>query len=242
MVKLKLFLSLFLLLNGINASLQAMDSENESVDIRAITPIKHGMNSEKRREAIQSFLRESLKPESELRTTEISGKQTRQCGVRMFQTYTLNDGSEWVMGQGGLSRFLGYLYLKKAIEYYGLKTLRVVETRFAYRNPSGDIEISVKPVAEKHLINIPTIDSKNFFSLSRYMGDDRPTLGEGVEELEILRTKIGFTDLAFNANLRKKDGIIYIIDTEYPSFSSTNISPYIDKDDGKAFTFSRDQY
>lgn len=221
----------------------AMDESDETMDIRAITPIKSGMNSEQRRGAIQSFLRESLTNKGmELKTADISSEQKRQCGGvgRLFDTYTFKDGSEWVMGAGGLNRFLGYLYLQKAIEHYGLKNVCVAETRFAYKKPSGAISISVKPIGDKPLENIPTIDSQDFFSLSRYVGDDRPALGEVNEELDILHTKIGFTDFLLNSNLRKKDGKIYVIDTEYGSFSSTNISPYMDEDGELKFTFSRD--
>jgi hypothetical protein len=235
----KLFLlSLFLLCPFLTSS-ALLDDE---MDIRAITPIKSGMNAEQQRGAVLSFLREFLNPDYELNPADIVNQQSRQCKARSFETYTFRDGSEWIMGQGGLNRFLGYLYLKKAIEHYGLRTLRVVDTRFAYRDQKNDkISISVMRACEKPLVNIPTIDSMNFFSLSRYVGDDRPTAGEASEELEILRTKIGFTDLEFNANLRKKDGIIYVIDTEYNSFSSENILPYIDQDGELNFTFYKSQ-
>ena len=209
------------------------------MDIRAITPIKSGMNSEQQREAIESFLKESLKPEYEFKTAEIIGKQTRQCIARSFQTYTLKDGSEWVMGQGGLNRFLGHLYLKKAIEHYDLKTVCVVETRFAYKS-DGDILVSIKPNNEDPLKNLPLIDSMDFFSLSRYIGDERLTRVDAKEneELEILRTEIGFTDMTFYENLRRSDGKIRIIDTEYGSFSNP-YEPYFDGNSNLIFTFSK---
>jgi hypothetical protein len=198
------------------------------------------MNSEQRKQVIQSFLKESLKPEHELKQAEISGSQFRQCGARGFNTYVLKDGSEWVMGQGGLNRFLGHVYLKKAIEHYGLETLRVVETRYAYKNPNSDITINIHTNGQDKLKNIPVIDSKDFFSLSLYVGDNRPKeVGDKEnEELEILRTKIGFTDMTFYANLRKYEGKIYIIDTEYGSFSSP-YDPYFDNNGALTFTFPK---
>lgn len=224
----------------------AMETENEKIDIRAITPIKNGMNSEQRKGAIESFLKEPLKSEYEFKTAEISSKQSRQCGGvgRIFQTYTLNDRSEWVIGTGGLNRFLGHLYLKKAIEHYDLKTLCVVETRFAYRNSNSDITISIRPSGQDGLKNIPVIDSMDFFSLSRYVGDERLTFEDCAEdnairnELSILRRKIGFTDIDGYTNLRKKDGKIYIIDTEYGSFTNL-FEPYFDGSGDLTFTFPK---
>lgn len=219
--------------------------ESEEFDIRAITPIRSDMNSEQRKEAIHSFLKESLKPEYELKSTEISGSQFRQCGGvgRGFQTYTLNDGSEWVMGQGGLNRFLGHLYLKKAIEHYDLKTLSVVETRFVYRKANSDIIIiNIHPNGQNSLKNIPVIDSMDFFSLSRYVGDERLTSENAdtdiIKELSILSTKIGFTDIIGYTNLRRKDGRVYIIDTEYGSFSNL-FEPYFEGSGDLTFTFPK---
>jgi hypothetical protein len=86
-----------------------MKAQSQEFDIRAITPIKSNMTSEERREAIKSFLSEYLTPEYELKKSDISGGRQRQCGARGFSTYALRDGSEWVMGTGGLNRFLGHL-------------------------------------------------------------------------------------------------------------------------------------
>ncbi len=238
----KKFLMLAVLLCG-TSPLFAMEIPEENFDIRSITPIKNGMPPEQRREAIQSFLKESLKPEYELKTTEISG-QSRQCGGvgRLFQTYTLNDRSEWVMGEGGLNRFLGHLYLKKAIEHYDLKTLCVVETRFAYKNPSNDITINIHPNGKNSLKNIPIIDSMDFYSLSRYVEDERLTFENADtairNELSILRKKIGFTDIEGYANLRRKDGRVHIIDTEYGSFSNS-FEPYFEGSSALSFIFPR---
>lgn len=210
--------------------------ENETIDISSITPIKSGMNSgPQRREAIQAFLKDSLKPEYELQGDKMLEQHVRKCGVKECETYTLEDGSEWVQGSGGLNRFLGHLYLKKAIEHYNLETLRVVETRYVYINGDNSITVSINPSGP--LRNVPVIDSKDFLSFSRYIGDERPVAAEKErEELEILRTRIGFTDMAFYGNLRRYDGKIYIIDTEYGSFSST-LSPYFENHGELSFTF-----
>jgi hypothetical protein len=200
----------------------AMDTEE--LDIRAITPIKSGMNSEQQNEAIRLFLEESLKPEYEIKRADIVSMQTRSFGrrelEREFKIFTLKDGSEWVLGEGGLDRFLGYLYLKKAIEHYKLKTLCPVETRFLKRTAENrEISTSVIPFTKKGFNPIYLIDSQDFFSLSRYVGDEEVTSETEDEENELrtLRRKIGFTDQN-RENLRRKDGMIYILDTASTSF------------------------
>lgn len=214
--------------------------DNESMDIRAITPIKSGMDSEQIKHAVDAFLKESLKPEGELKQSQITGKQFRQCGVRGFYTYTLEDASEWVMGLGGLNRFLGYVYLKKAIAHYNLQTLDVVETRYAFKNKDDGIYVSVNTEGCNRLKNIPLVDSHDFFSLSLYIGDVRPEelTPKEWEEIKILNTQIGFTDTAFNANLRRYQGKIYVIDTEYASFSNS-FAPYFDIKDELSFRFEK---
>jgi len=225
-------------------SVFAMDAEE--LDIRSITPIKSDMNPEQWGKAIFSFLKESLKPESELKTAEISSKQSRQKQVgKPFEISTLNDGSEWIRGkEGGLNRFFGHLYLKKAIEHYDLKTLCVAETRFAYiGQPNSGFSIEIYPAGKDRLTDIPVVDSMDFCSYSRYVGDegfnDLGSIAEGFnsaeitsqekEELKILYTNIGYTDLHIG-NLRKQNGKIFIIDTEYGSFYNKHknlYNPYV---------------
>lgn len=211
--------------------------ERERIDIRAITPIKSDMDSQKRREVVRDFLTKALDPVYELNQADIVSTQTRQiAGGRSFQTYTLKDGSEWVMGSGGLNRFLGHLYLKRAIEHYGLQTLCVVETRFAYKDPGNRaISITISPRGQDRLKNIPVINSTSFFSLSRYIGDTRvEALGEvEAQELERLRKEIGFVDIDGNTNLRRHEGKIYIIDTEYGSFAAPYAPYFVDDGDLK---------
>ncbi len=218
----------------------ATPTANEPMDIRAITPIKKGMDSGQIKQAVDGFLKESLKPEGELKQSQITGKQFRQCGVRGFPTYILEDGSEWVMGAGGLNRFLGYVYLKKAIVHYNLQTLDVVETRYVYKNKDDEIAVSVSTEGYNRLKNIPLVDSNDFFSLSVYLGDVRPEelTPKEWEEIKILNTQIGFTDTSFNANLRRYQGKIYVIDTEYASFSNS-FEPYVDLKDELNFRFEK---
>jgi len=222
-------------------SVTSKEIDPEKLDIRAITPIRNGMTSEPQQKAIEEFLADSLKPEFEINNTELSKEKMkiRKVGASgEFYIYTLENNSEWVCGKGGLERFLGYLYLKKAIEFYGLKKFRVVGTRFAYRTQNRDINhISITetikgiPVME----GIPVIDSMNFYSFSHYVGDEYLTYEDVYLDKEILgefntlRDKIGFKDVgcgSYYANLRKKDGMIYIIDTEYNSFSSPTEGNY----------------
>jgi hypothetical protein len=225
----------------------AMGPEKEPFNLRSITPLRKDMNDEQQREAIQVFLQDSLKPESEIKEPELleRNKITRKVALRQFETYTLTDGSEWVQGGVGLDRFLGYLYLKKAMEAYGLKKVCVVETRYTHIKQyddmdSGDISINIGDFG-KISISIdrsgkiteePVINSKNFCSLSRYVGDKYLTYlalvndKDAKTELNILNKKIGFRDMSCvqngssftYSNLREKDGMIYIIDTEYFSF------------------------
>ena len=100
-------------------------------------------------------------------------------GVRHFQVLILNDNSEWVFGSGGLERFLGYLYLKKAIDHHGLAKFRAAETKFLYQpKQEGKISLTVKSANGTPLKNVRTIDSKDFISLSRYVGDTKPSFDD----------------------------------------------------------------
>lgn len=218
----------------------AMDlpEKAEDCDIRFITPLKKDMDSTQQLAAIQSFLKNSLDPEYEIDESKLSVPESR-VHSHLFNVCTHNDGSKWVPGNGGLQRFLGFCYLKKAINHFGLKHIDVAETRFCYKDQKL-ILINVDDVNFK-LKNIPFITSDSFSSYSLYVGDERlqgHTEEEG-KELKILRDQIGFTDIEMWANLRRKDGKIYVIDTEFRSFGRLQES-YFDISSGFRFAFTKE--
>ena len=202
------------------------------MNISNITPIKNGMNKEEAAIAIQKFLQtEVLKPENELHVKDIIKNEIVQTnGIgRMFQLVTFVDGSQWVPAFDGIQRFIGALYLKKALEHHKLIDFCAVETKFILQCPEETITITIKRSQDEPLKNLLTINSKNFISLSRYVGDKKPELTFPCNKFN-LRKLTGFRDFMANANLRIRDGDnkVTVIDTEYNSFSSDdleNISP-----------------
>lgn len=207
-----------------------MEIPEEDFDIRAMTPIKEGLPPEQRREVIQSFLKESLKPEYEFDESRILSRETRKFNGRTFTTCLLDDGSLWVQNIGGLERFLGYLYLKKAIEHYDPDTLCAIETRFAYRKPNEDITIRIDPYSKSNYFNtLPVLNSNDFCTYSRYV---KGSEGFTFRELEsderkaiyLLQTRIRFTDIKSEddmnkyKNMKRTNGKLSIYDTEYRSF------------------------
>ena len=231
----------------------AMEIPVEDFTIQSITPIKKGLLPEQRREAIQSFLLESLKPEYEFDITSIISHQTRTCDRYSFTTCILNDGSEWVENPPGLDRFLGYLYLKKAIEHYDdQKILYAIETRFAYKKPDGDITIRIEPYSNNFFKTLPVLNSYDFCTFSRYLpGKEdvqfqaRSLIG-GKKEIKAkwtLLSRIRFTDIQseydntkYKNIKRGAQGKICIYDTEYRSFSNA-ADPYFDESGDQTFTF-----
>jgi hypothetical protein len=199
--------------------------------IRAITPLTpYMLNSQERRSAILSFLQTYLTPDYEITPCMVDKKSSINFSLyKSSEIYHLKDGSRYVHGDGGLSRFFGFIYLKKALENYNLEHFRVVETRFGYESESDDITINVKPKSDTDgLVNIPTINSNDFFSASRYvagrtLSSTSELTHEQRKELDTIKYVIGFTDICYEDTLvnliKANDGLIYIIDTAYDSFS-----------------------
>jgi hypothetical protein len=81
------------------------------------------------------------------------------------------------------------------------------------------------------LKNIFTINSDNFISFSRYVGDHKPTsddlygLGLDFGGKYSLTHTAGYADFGENANLRIEHGAdkVTVIDTEYSSFKNNNV-------------------
>lgn len=246
-----LALTYFLGLSPIAAMEEIADSGDKRnasipISIRDITPVKDGMNKEEAATAIQNFLQtEVLKAENELRIKDIIKQESVQTNGtgRIFQLITLADGTQWVPAFDGLQRFLGALYLKKAIEHHKIRDFCAVESKFILKDSREAITITVKNPQNSPLKNVFTINSNNFISLSRYVGDKKPDFGFPCDASN-LRKLTGFSDFAANANLRIRDGDnkVTVIDTEYSSFSSDgieNIPPQEIESElgGTAFTF-----
>lgn len=103
------------------------------------------------------------------------------------------DGTEWVfLSNSPVERFCGFLYLQKALEESNLNTIQAAENKIALHN-------------------------RKIIYLSRWRGEVKPGFMEYRQELSTL-AKVGFTDTAFNANLRVQDGVVYVFDTEKSSF------------------------
>lgn len=108
-----------------------------------------------------------------------------------------DDGTEWVLLTDKLKeRFCGFLYLQNAIKESGLNNVKPAENKMS-------------------------IHGQKIIYLSRYCGEEKPKLLlDHSEELLTLKKDIGFTDIAESANLRKRDGKVYVFDTEKRSFKS----------------------
>lgn len=108
---------------------------------------------------------------------------------------TYADGSEWVfLPDKETARFCGFLYLQNALKEAGITLIAAAANKMA-------------------------LHDKKIIYLSQYCGEDRPGLLENSEEISKL-AKLGFTDTTANANLRKKEGKLYVFDTEKSSFDS----------------------
>lgn len=108
---------------------------------------------------------------------------------------TCEDGSEWVVLLNGnlKERFMGYLYLEAAISELATDRLKAAENKIG-----------------------SYMDKIHYFS--RYVGENKLTFLDFHDEKNLL-SETGFKDFIGNANLRKKDDILYVFDTEKGSFS-----------------------
>lgn len=223
-------------------------NHSRKMNIGDITPVKDGMTEEDAKSAIQSFFRnEVFVEQNEITWEDICRvENTSSPAGRSYTLITLNDRSEWVPNvpvqrngdqyvvvrhglddPDGIQRFLGALYLKKAISYHSLETeLRAVDTKFLLINPMNPINIKVKKSTDEPLENIFTIDSQDFISLSRYAGETKPNLGSK-KRFELIKLT-SYCDLVGNVNLRKEaaSNIITIIDTAYNSFLNDKFYSY----------------
>lgn len=123
-------------------------------------------------------------------------------GGRLNQSIIMKyeDGSEWVfLNNKGQERFCGFLYLQKALNDLNVSSMQAAENKIAIHN-------------------------RKIIYLSKYYGDNPPSFGK-VEDyrnkLSVLNQEVKFIDTRENANLREKDGVVYIFDTEKNSFDKS---------------------
>ncbi len=116
----------------------------------------------------------------------------RQSTILKYQ-----DESEWVvLDDKPEERFCGYLYLEQALRDLNISRLQAAENKIA-------------------------IYDRKIVYLSKFYGDYEPRrleLPQYDQELEVLDEVIKFTDIVGGKNLREKDGIVYVFDTEKGSF------------------------
>lgn len=123
-------------------------------------------------------------------------------GGRFNQSIILKyqDDTEWVfLNNKPEERFCGFLYLQKVLNELNVSRVQPAENKIA-------------------------IHDRKIIYLSRYYGDNKPgfmELHEYSKELSILNQDVKFTDTVGNANLREKDGIVYVFDTERGSFDKS---------------------
>jgi hypothetical protein len=206
------------------------------MNISDITPVKNGMNIEEARDKIKDFLKNQvLTPENLISSQDIidEGEIILNSG-RMLEVITLKDQTTWVKGAGCLQRFVGALYLKKAIQAHNLNQWQAVESkiRFSKNEIPPEITVTAKPALETPLKNLLTINSRNLISYSQYVGDTKPVSNPFDANVVLLPLKTlqeltGYHDFAAYANFRVQEGNnkVTIIDTEYGSFSSDNLPP-----------------
>jgi len=201
--------------------------------INEITPIRDGMSQIEAKQATKLFLQELL-IENLLRNEDIEKVENKTCGSRGYTLITLKDGSSWVQGDKGLERLIGAVYLKNNLS---VDKWTVAEAKCFLKDPEKNyISCSIKKAKETPLEGVLAIQSKDFITCSKYVGDKKPDfpsfLSDTDESSESSKPKYrdkntitmetGYNDFMCNANLRvQEDGTIIIIDTEYGSFSNS---------------------
>jgi hypothetical protein len=114
------------------------------------------------------------------------------------QILTYTDGTEWVLLCEKIKdRFCGFLYLQDALKKAGADKIKAAPNKMA-------------------------IFDGQIIYLSQYCGEKKVGFGtpdECLQQMSTLVGEVGFTDIGGNANLREKDGEIFVFDTEKGSFA-----------------------
>ena len=119
-------------------------------------------------------------------------------GMRSVPVATYSDQSQWVvlLAPPLRDRFCGFLYLQNALKKENAQRLEAAPNKIGVHN-------------------------KQIIYLSQYCGEERLDSSDFIEyrkELAML-SRIGFKDMMGASNLRKKDGKIFVFDTERSSFA-----------------------
>lgn len=208
-----------------------LSMETAGFNIDQITPIKQTMTREEAERATHKFLcEEILTADKFITPLDIKEQKTSSAtgATRLFPMVVLHDGSEWALACDGLQRLIGMVYLEKAIAAHNLKSWQVVETKFYMPNPNNPFTVTIKRASKEPLANLFTIDSPDFYTLSRYVGDEKPKYTFNQSEQNHIFTKLtGYIDLQHNTNLRvqQTNNKTIVIDTEYRSFTNDNKAP-----------------
>ncbi len=193
----------------------------QAITIEDLTPVKPEMTLPEATDAIRDFLKTVLTSDNRISMEEIEDvSEVKMPSGRLCTRITLADGTQWIQGTGGLERFLGALYLNKALDVHPVSRFRAVKTKFLFK-PAHPGQVTVKIADTKSKpCHIFTINSGDFICLSQYVGDVKPDVFGGVKVSE-LTLKTGFSDTAGFANFRvTQDNTITVIDTEYHSFDN----------------------
>lgn len=231
----------FVLLNCVSAIAPEVCLETAK-GVHAITPLTNEMDNDEKIEVSKNFLNRIITDAHQIFRTDLASKQTYQIGWRQVTILTLKDQSQWVLGSGGIQRFLGYQYLDQAIKHYHLEHFCVAETKLLMDKQDMNFTIDLYRHKKLHEINLPVLNSNDVISFSQDVGDERVSSLSDAERREfgLLQDKISFTDMPISqagyANLRRYNGKIYIFDTEYGSFS---LSPVDANNAMASFTYSR---
>jgi hypothetical protein len=117
--------------------------------------------------------------------------------LNLSQILTYTDGTEWVfLCEKTKDRFCGFLYLQDALKKAGADKIKAAPNKMA-------------------------IHDGQIIYLSQYCGEKKVGFGspdDCIQQIPILIGEVGFTDIGGNANLREKDGEIFVFDTEKSSF------------------------
>lgn len=166
------------------------------------------------------LIKSTIKKQKNPNSFFLEGKITKSfcVGPRQAQAFAFEGNKkDWVLTTGsGEERFLGYLYLVKAlaekqseIEKAGIK-LKVAKTRMY--NQGGSV-----------------------FYLSRYVEGKRPSVFGGLSEAINILNSIGYRDTLANiyqcSKEGKNKGIIFVYDTEKSSFDKEVWNEKIATDD-----------
>jgi hypothetical protein len=197
--------------------------------INEITPIRDGMTREEAEEATKLFLQELLV--ERINKNKIAVERQEMLGAKSCNIIRLQgEDTKWVKcpNNDGLQRLIGANYLANHLPTQELeRTWGVVETKCVLKEKYKPT-ITVKISTDK-LTGLPTINSNDFYTCSKYVGENRPNYNLLSDKI-MIRSETGYKDFIYDSNIREiTGGKIVIIDTEYSSFSNDSMTPISDE-------------